>query len=76
MRLVSTKESEEYLKSQLYAIKHIKDIVKKYKIDCDLIKNDWRDAPEYQRHIKCRLKTKFSWAIVHKIRMVNTQIYN
>ena len=39
-KMHSLKESEEYLKSQLYAIKHIKDIIKKYKIDCDLIKND------------------------------------
>ena len=29
-KMHSLKESEEYLKSQLYAIKHIKDIVKKY----------------------------------------------
>lgn len=34
------KLSEKYLKSQLYALKHVNNIIKNYNIDCDLIKND------------------------------------
>ena len=38
-------------------------------------KGKWLDAPEWQRHDKCRTKMKFSWAIA-MTRMVNTQIDN